>query len=201
MASNVSREFERAFEEAMNEIDKKMEIAFKRTMKRMEAELFEVMKKATVQNFYHGYFPSVYQRTYQLHKAISLEVKDKSHGNIMSFNVIPEYDESEMDHSVYKVKAVYKHRKKDKSTGKYKHTGKTSVYEYTVRLKDNKKPDEEKIMEMTLGAGFHPNVGTANTDAPIWLDDEDDTGVLFDALEDYVNQNASRIFNEEYDKL
>lgn len=199
MASMVEREFERAFEEAMNEIDKKMEIAFKRTMKRMEAELFEVMKDATTRNFYGGYFPTVYQRTNQLHKAIKLEVADSSHGNIMSFNVLPEYDESDMNHSVYKVKAVYKHRKKDKSTGKYKHTGKTSTYTYTVKLK--KKPDEEKIMEMTLGAGYHPMVGTAGTDAPIWLDDEDDTGVLFDALEEYVNNNASRIFNEEYDKL
>lgn len=199
MASMVEREFERVFAEAMNEIDKKMEVAFQRTMKRIEAELFEVMKEATVKNFYGGYSPVVYQRTNQLHKAISLEVADISHGNIMSFNVIPEYDESDMDHSVYQVKAIYKHRKKDKRTGKTKLTGKTSTYKYTVKLQ--KKPDEEKIMEMTLGAGYHPMVGTAGTDAPIWLDDEDDTGVLFDSLEKYVNENASRIFNEEYDKL
>lgn len=199
MASNIEREFERVFEEAMNEIDKKMEIAFQRTIKRMEKELFEVMKEVTVKNFYRGYSPVVYQRTYQLNKAISLEVDDISHGNIMSFNVSPMYDESDMDHSVYQVNAIYKHRKKDKRTGKTKFTGKTSTYKYTVRLK--KKPNEEKIMEMTLGEGYHPRIGTAGTDAPIWLDDEDDTGVLFDALEDYVNKNASKIFNEEYDKL
>lgn len=201
MASNIDREFKRAMEEAMNEVDKKMDIAFQRTMKRIEKELFDVMKKVTVQNFYMGYSPTVYQRTYQLHKAISLEVADSSHGNIMSFNVMPEYDESGMDHSVYKVRATYKHRKKDKITGKYKETGKTSTYEYTVRLKGDKKPDEEKIMEMTLGSGYHPMVGTAGTDAPIWLNDENDTGILFDSIEDYMQKNASRIFSEEYDKL
>lgn len=199
MASVVENEFTRAWEEAVKEIDKKMEVAFQRTMKRIEAELFEVMKEVTVRNFYGGYSPIVYQRTGQLKNAISLEVDDMSHGNIMSFNVSPMYDESTMDHSVYQVKAVYKHRKKDKKTGKIKYTGKTSTYKYTVALK--KKPDEEQIMEMTLGAGYHPRVGTAGTIAPIWLDDDEDTGVLFDSLEKYVNENASKIFNEEYNKL
>lgn len=200
MASMIEREFERAFDEAMKEIDKKMEIAFQRTMKRMEAELFDVMQEATVKNYYRGYYPHVYIRTNQLYKAISLEVNDISHGNIMSFDVSPEYDESDMDHSVYQINATYKHRKKNKRTGKTEFTGKVSTYKCTVKL-NKKKPDEEKIMEMTLGAGYHPKVGTAGTQAPIWLDDDDDTGILFDALEKYVNENANRIFNEEYNKL
>lgn len=191
MASNIANEMERLMAEAMNEIDKKMEKAFKNAMKRIEPELFEVMKEASVQNYYGGYFPHVYIRTDQLHKAISISLKDTSYGDMFAFSVLPKYDESEMNHSEYDIIATYKHKKNKKFTGK------VSTYKCHVKLK--KKPDEEEIMETTLGYGWHPKVGTAGTEAPIWT--EDDEGVLIDALQDYVNKNFERIFNEEYDKL
>ena len=191
MASSISRDMEKAMAEAMNEIDKKMEKAFKNAMRRIEPKLFDVMKKASVQNYYGGYYPHVYQRTGQLNKAISLRLKDTSYGDIFAFSVLPKYDESSMDHSEYDIIATYKHKKNKKLTGKI------STYKCHVKLK--KKPDEEAIMEMTLGAGHHPKVGTADTEAPIWT--EDDEGVLIDALQDYVNKNFEKLFNEEYDKL
>ena len=191
MASNISKNMEKAMAEAMNEIDKKMEKAFKNAMKRIEPKLFEVMKKASVKNFYGGYSPRVYQRTGQLNNAISLRLKDTSYGDMFAFNILPKYDESSMDHSEYDIIATYKHKKNKKLTGK------VSTYKCHVKLK--KKPDEEAIMEMTLGAGYHPKIGTAGTDAPIWT--EDDEGVLIDALEAYVNKNFEKFFNEEYDKL
>lgn len=191
MASSISRDMEKAMADAMNEIDKKMEKAFKNAMKRIEPKLFEVMKEASVKNYYNGYFPHVYIRTNQLHKAISLSLKDTSYGDMFAFSVLPKYDESDMDHREYDILATYKHKKNKK------YTGKVSTYKCHVKLK--KKPDEEEIMEMTLGAGYHPKVGTAGTDAPIWT--EDDEGVLIDALQEYVNKNFEKIFNEEYDKL
>lgn len=191
MASSISRDMEKAMVDAMNEIDKKMEKAFKNAMKRIEPKLFEIMKEASVKNYYNGYFPHVYIRTNQLHKAISLSLKDTSYGDVFAFSVLPKYDESDMDHREYDILATYKHKKNKK------YTGKVSTYKCHVKLK--KKPDEEEIMEMTLGAGYHPKVGTAGTDAPIWT--EDDEGVLIDALQEYVNKNFEKIFNEEYDKL
>lgn len=191
MASSIASAMERAMAEAMNEIDKKMEKAFKNAMKRIEPELFKVMKEASVQNFYGGYFPRVYRRTDQLNKAISLSLKDTSYGDMFAFSVLPKYDESTMDHREYDILATYKHKKHKKPTGK------VSTYKCHVKLK--KKPDEEAIMEMTLGAGYHPKIGTAGTDAPIWT--EEDEGVLIDALEKYVNDNFANFFNEEYDKL
>lgn len=195
MASSISGEFERIMAEAMKEIDKKMEKAFQNTMKRMETELAQVMEKATVQNYYKGYSPHVYQRTNQLYKAISLEVEDDSYGNSFSFQVIPIYDESDMDHSEYDIIATYKHKKNKKPTGK------VSMYKCHVKLKN--KPNEEEIMETTLGSGWHPRVGTVRTIAPIWEADDDgeDDGYLFEQLEDYIQKNTKRIFNEEYDKL
>lgn len=195
MASSVSGEFEKIMAEAMKEIDKKMERAFQNTMKRMETELAQVMEKATVQNYYEGYFPHVYQRTNQLYKAINLEVEDDSYGNSFSFQVIPIYDESNMDHSEYDIIATYKHKKNKKPTGK------VSMYKCHVKLKN--KPNEEEIMETTLGSGWHPRVGTVRTIAPIWEADDDgeDDGYLFEQLEDYIQKNTKRIFNEEYDKL
>lgn len=191
MASGIASAMEKAMAEAMNEIDRKMEMAFKNAMKRIEPKLFEVMREASVENYYNGYFPYVYIRTNQLHKAISLSLKDTSYGDMFAFSVLPKYDESTMNHREYDIIATYKHKKNKKPTGK------VSTYKCHVKLK--KKPDEEEIMETTLGYGWHPRVGFAGTDAPIWT--EDDEGVLIDALQDYVNKNFEKIFNEEYDKL
>lgn len=191
MASGIASAMEKAMDDAMKEIDRKMEIAFKKAMGRIEPKLLEVMEKASVQNFYGGYFPHVYIRTGQLKKAISLKTKNTSYGDIFAFSVLPKYDESTMNHREYDILATYKHKKNKKPTGK------VSTYKCHVKLKE--KPDEEAIMEMTLGAGYHPKVGTAKTDAPIWT--EDDEGVLIDALEKYINDNFENFFNEEYDKL
>ena len=195
MGSNVEKMLGQMFEDSLKEIDKKMEKAFQNTMKRMEVALKNVMKGATVKNYYKGYQPRVYKRTGQLNKAISLKLEDTSFDGAFSFNVLPKYDESSMDHSEYDIVATYQPQKNKKPFGKVK------TYNCHVKLK--KKPNEEKIMEMTLGEGYHPKVGTANTTAPIWSYDDDgnDDGYLWECLEEYINKNLSKIFNKEYDKL
>ena len=194
MASNFGKDLAKLLDEQMEEIDKKMGIAFQRTMKRMEPELLEVMKDATYRNYYNGYFPHVYIRTNQLKTAVKLSTKDISNNDVFSFSIIPEYDESNMDHSEYDIIATYKHKKNKKFTGK------VSTYKCHVKLKN--KPDEEEILETTLGYGWHPRVGFADTDNPIWIGEGDDAeGHLFDMLGDYIQKNFDKYFNEEYDKL
>ena len=196
MASNFKKDLAKLIDEQMEEIDKKMGIAFQKTMKRMEPELLEVMKDATYRNYYNGYSPHVYRRTYQLKSAVKLSTKDISTNDVFSFSVIPEYDELAlpMDHSEYDIIATYKHKKNKKFTGK------VSTYKCHVKLKN--KPDEEELMELTLGEGYHPKVGTSNTTAPIWIGDGDNSeGHLFDMLGDYIQKNFDKYFNEEYDKL
>jgi hypothetical protein len=184
MGSSVRNAFEAANALVMQKINEKEEKAFKNTMKRMEDELFEIMKKATVRNFYGGWIPRVYKRTGQLKNAISIKLDDASTANTFSFDIIPIYDETKMDHS--ELTLIYQPMKNKRPFCNPK--------TYTYVLED---VDEKKIMDMTLGAGYHPKVGTALTEAPIWLDDDNDTGILFDQLEDYVRKNASRIYNEE----
>lgn len=193
MASGVASAMEKAMVEAMKEIDRKMDRAFQNAMKRIEPDLLEVMREASVMNYYRGYSPRVYIRTDQLHQALSLRLKDTSYGDVFAFSVLPKYDESSMDHSEYYMWVTYTRK------GGKNRKGKKGTYKYKAHVKLKNKPDEEEIMETTLGEGYHPKVGTAMTDAPIWT--EDDEGVLIDALQDYVNKNFERIFNEEYDKL
>lgn len=191
MASNIEKMFEQLFEDTLSDIDKKMEKAFQNTMKRMEEELFEVMREATVYNYYHGYYPNTYIRTNQLKNIISLDLKDTSFSGAFSFDVQPMYDASKMDHSEYDILTTYQPKKNKKPFGKKK------TYKTHVKLK--KKPDEVKIMNMTLGAGYHPNVGHVRTEAPIW--DDNDEGILWDMLSDYISNNLNTVFNEEFDKL
>lgn len=194
MSSNFGKDLSKLIDEQMEAIDKKMGLAFKRTMKRMEPELLEVMKDATYRNYYNGYFPHVYIRTNQLKKAIKLTTKDISNNDVFSFSVIPEYDERDMDHSEYDIIATYKHKKNKKLTGKI------STYKCHVKLKN--KPDEEELLELTLGEGWHPRVGNAETISPIWIGEgEDEEGYLFEMLGDYIQKNFNTYFNEEYDKL
>lgn len=186
MASSISRDMEKAMADAMNEIDKKMEKAFQNAMKRIEPELFKVMRAEAVENYYAGYKPKRYKRTHQLHNAISIRLENRSDDDLFAFSVFPKYDETKMDHSQYDMFITY--------TRKDGHT-----YEYWRRVKLKNKPDEEAIMETTLGQGYHPKVGTMGTRAPIWT--KDDNGILIDALDDYVKKHFENYFNEEYDKL
>lgn len=193
MASSVAKGFEQAFQDIMDDIDRKIEKAFYKAMERIEKELQELMDKETFINFYEGYTPYIYVRTDQLKDAVSLSVKDQSNADNFSFKVDPFYDERTMDHSTYKIHTTYQPRKNKKAYGPRKIYKKTT----TVRLKT--KPDEEKIMEMTLGEGYHPAVGTARTRAPIWT--MEDEGVFIDSMIKYLQDNVQRIFNEEYSKL
>lgn len=191
MGSSVEKMLGQMFEDALSEIDKKMEKAFNRTMKRMEQGIKKVMTKATVDNFYSGYIPIKYHRTMQLVQAVSFRLEDTSFDGAFSFNVLPKYDETVMDHSEYDVLVDYQPKKNKKPFGKKK------TYKCHVKLK--KKPDEEKILDMTLGDGYHPKAGHGSTRHPIW--DHNDEGYLWDCLEEYIKNNLSKIFNEEYNKL
>jgi hypothetical protein len=60
-------------------------------------------------------------------------------------------------------------------------------------------PDENEILELALGQGYHRNVGKMGTIGPIW--DDNNEGHLFNEISKYIKENAEKIYNEEYDKL
>ena len=84
MASNFGKDLAKLIDEQMEEIDRKMGLAFQKTMKRMEPELLEVMKDATYRNYYSGYFPHVYIRTNQLKTAVRLSTENISNNCVFS---------------------------------------------------------------------------------------------------------------------
>lgn len=188
MSFDPIKEAKKAYEEYADELNKKFKIALDRTMARAEDRLNEIIQEKAIQNFYMGYSPHVYNRTWQLPNAIKAYTEDTSTGDTFKFTYGPILDESTMDHSNYSINVTYK-----KGKGKNK---KLVTKTYNVKLKN--KPDEEKIMEMTLGEGYHPRVGTAGTQAPIY--NKDDEGVLADAFEKFMKEIPD-IFNAEMDKL
>jgi hypothetical protein len=117
MASKVEDVFLDAWKNTQEEIFKKEEKAFKNAMDRITKGLNEVMRKATVENFYDGYTPEIYVRTGELAKAISLTTDDISVGDSFMFSIHPVYDETKMNHQTYKVHGKYKHKKHGKFTG------------------------------------------------------------------------------------
>ena len=189
MSFDPVRGARKAYEDYAKEINKNLKIALDRTMAKAEDRLNEIIKEKAIQNFYEGYYPtSVYVRTNQLPKAIKAYTEDTSTGDTFKFTYGPILDESTMDHSNYSINVTYA-----KGKGKHKmFVTKT----YNVKLKN--KPDEEKIMEMTLGEGYHPSVGTAGTIAPIY--DKSNEGILADAFEKFMKEIPG-IFNAEMDKL
>lgn len=194
MASNIEDLMNKAYDNAIQELDKKMGMAFKRAMARMQEGLYDVMLQWSVKNYYNGYFPISYERTHQLYNAININLEDTSNSGMFAFNVIPEYDETKMDHSHYTINVTYSRRKNGKKTGAI------SRYKYKINLKN--KPNEERILQMALEEGYHPSVGHMGTEHPIWTGNGDEEeGVLLDALIKYVVDNAQNFFNEEFNKL
>ena len=188
MSFDPAREAKKAYEDYAKEINKNLRIALDRTMAKAEDRLNEIIQEKAIQNFYEGYFPHVYNRTWQLPNAIKAYTEDTSTGDTFKFTYGPILDESTMDHSHYSINVTYA-----KGKGKNK---KFVTKTYNIKLK--KKPDEERIMEMTLGEGYHPSVGTADTMAPIY--NKNDDGVLVDAFEEFMKEIPD-IFNAEMDKL
>ena len=188
MSFDPAREAKKAYEDYAKEINKNLRIALDRTMAKAEDRLNEIIQEKAIQNFYEGYFPHVYNRTWQLPNAIKAYTEDTSTGDTFKFTYGPILDESTMDHSNYSINVTYA-----KGKGKNK---KFVTKTYNIKLKN--KPDEERIMEMTLGEGYHPSVGTDDTMAPIY--NENDEGVLVDAFEEFMKEIPD-IFNAEMDKL
>lgn len=188
--SDIVNDIKKSFKEYEKEINNNIRIALDRTMAVAETRLNQIIQEKAISNFYKGYFPHIYDRTYQLPKAIKAYTEDTSSGDSFSFTFGPSFDESTMDHSSYKIHVVYT-RKKDK---------KIVSKDYTVNLKN--KPNEEAIMEMTLGEGLHPLgkgiVSPVLTQSPIY--NKEDQGVLADAFEEFIDEIPT-IFENEISKF
>ena len=78
MSFDPAREAKKAYEDYAKEINKNLRIALDRTMAKAEDRLNEIIQEEAIQNFYEGYFPHVYNRTWQLPNAIKAYTEDTS---------------------------------------------------------------------------------------------------------------------------
>ena len=142
-------------EEIQKEYQKKVEEALKRVEKIIYKKTQEIIKKHMIDNYYDGYTPKSYERTFQLPQSVGPYVEI---GNIdgafgITFGVEDEkpYGPSAMDHSRLKMTV----------TRKLKKTGKTVTRTYTYDLGESQQR-EERIFNSFLD-GIHPQVGRART--------------------------------------
>jgi hypothetical protein len=157
-------------EEVQKEYQKKVEEALKRAEKILDKKIQLIINALMIKDYYEGYFPVEYHRTWQLPKSVAPYVGIGNEGGTFGITIGIDdeapYGPDAMDHA-------YISKKSTKKAGR------------------NAKR-EEIIFEYFL-AGIHPRVGRAGTS---WVEREvnDALDDLFDnELEDIVYKELDKI--------
>lgn len=195
MASDMSKMLKRAAESCADEEDRKIQIALNKTMVRVEEKLDEILTEYMVQAYYNGYSPIEYVRSFQLGNAVKSYAEKYTHGSTMGFNFGAIFDETKMNHSVYKIRVKWYRKRKKQWVTK----------EYTVNKKKHKNKAKELAILEAFQEGIHPNAvpagftGTPNG-SPLFNDALE--GVVPEIVEAWVeNGGIKDIFLEELNKL
>lgn len=167
-------------------VERSISNAMTRTMRIAEKKVKALGQEYFIRNYYQGYKPISYIRTYQLKKAFSQYSTITSDiSPTFSFEFGPEFDEGAMNHSTHSARITIKVKGKRKTITKSR------------KITSSKsKPNETLILENAL-AGIHPGVGTAGTKAPIFTASQ--TGVLADEIEKFLDE-LEVIFENELRK-
>ena len=196
MSSDISKNMKQAAESFVGEMereeDKKIQIALKRTMVKVEEKLDEILTEYMVNAYYRGYNPIEYVRSKQLGNAVKSYTEPHSLGTVSGFSFGAVFDENKMNHSTYKIKVKwYSKRKKQWNEKEYK-------------VKNNKNVSELAILE-AFQDGIHPNAvpaGFTSTPNGTPLFDDDMNGVVPAIIESWVESGGIQdIFLEELNKL
>lgn len=148
MSSRASDILQNSVDNIVKEITKstknKFEIAMESTAERVKEEIGKIIKKDGLEFYYNGYDPVMYVRTNQLKDsgAVSPKIELFKKNGMIGFFYGARFDESLMDHRVYNLKMVYKHKKDNRRWER----------EYTYIDDD---VDEEKILD-NFRFGLHP---------------------------------------------
>lgn len=188
MSSPLSDHLKQAIEEHKAETEKKLknnvQIAMDNTEKRVKEKVEWFIQRLGVNGYYNEFTPSMYNRTFQLGKAVTSYTESFDDGRQVGFDFGAKFNEDLMDHSVYYLTIRYKHRK---DAGEW-----TTTYLY-----HDDDPDEAAILA-NFRAGEHPNTGVNN--GPIWMQGR--IGFVPDEIRKWVkNGFLAKIFKEEMKKL
>ena len=137
-----------AINDIVNDYRKQVEQALKRAEEKIRIRMQEIIQEDMLDDYYNGYTPKLYVRTYQLEKSVGPYTKltDIGTGFKLIFGVETDspYGPSAMEHNTLTLRYTSKNG---------------TTWEKSYEKSDS---DEEKIFENFL-EGIHPNVGRANS--------------------------------------
>ena len=196
MASDISKKLKQAAESFADEMereeDKKIQIALKRTMIKVEEKLDDILTEYMVNAYYRGYSPIEYVRSKQLGRAVKPYTEAHNFGTVSGFSFGAIFNENKMNHSTYKIRVKWYRKRKKQWVEK----------EYQVKKKKN--VNELAILE-AFQDGIHPNAvpaGFTSTPNGMPLFDDDMNGVVPEIIEAWVEGGGIQdIFLEELNKL
>ena len=151
MSSPLSDALEKAIDKKIEKLEERqknrVEIAMEKTEERVKEKIGEIIKSEGLDPYYEGYSPSMYVRTNQLKnsRAVSAKTEPFNKNGLVGFRYGARFDESKMDHTVYMLNMVYKHKK---DSGIWQRQ-----YEY-----HDEDVDEKEILD-NFRFGIHPNTG------------------------------------------
>lgn len=135
------------------EYQKKIEQAIKSAEPKIKAEMEKVIIEYMILNYYNGYSPKMYERTFQLPNSVGPYTDVASVGGLSSitFGVDTDspYGPDAMNHNFLAIHVSYKQKKTGRTV--------TKTYYYDTNTAN------EQIIFDNFMAGVHPGVGTMGT--------------------------------------
>lgn len=133
-------EIDQMVKDLIEQDKKRIKVAFERIKKEVEGEIKTIIQRDMIDNYYNGYEPLIYNRTFQLPKSVAPLILDSSVGDTFQFDVGIKLQggENKMSHNTLTLTV----------------RGKTYTYSHEGA-------DESMIFENFLN-GIHPN-----TNAPV----------------------------------
>ena len=193
MSSPLSDALENAVNNKIEELKERqknrIEIAMERTEERVKDKIGHMIKEG-LDEYYEGYSPYMYVRTNQLKDSGSVSAKTKQFkkNGIIGFQYGAIFDESKMDHSVYMLNIIHKHKKD------------SGVWQRQYKYIDED-VDEKMILD-NFRFGEHPNTGV--NQGLFWqMESEGErAGKIPDAITEWKKSGAIKeIFLNELQKL
>ena len=171
--------------ELEKEYQRKLNVTMGRIERRIKIRMEEIKQKMLFE-YYGGYTPKVYVRIDQLRLAFGPKTKHGVDGDFitLTFGLSDLEDDGfgagKMDHSTLKMHVTYKRKKKGGVFEK--------DYEYT-----RENVNDEAIFGY-FKAGYHPNVGFAETEPDIWVR-------ASQMIDQFVENELDDIISEEVSRM
>ena len=169
-------EIDQMVKDLIEQDKKRIKEAFERIKKEVAKEIQVIIQRDMIDNYYDGYAPLIYNRTFQLPKAVAPLILDSSVGNTFQFDVGIKLKDGEkkMSHNTLTVTVK----------------GKTYTYQ-------NDGVDEEAIFENFL-AGIHPNASPKGATGTPTTHVRDTAEAAIDNL--FTDGTIDKIINDIFSK-